>query len=69
VQTFAGHSSLQVTMDPYGHLFKSDDHKKTMDAIAEDIGYYSGYRPNAVSTGRFVSCEGNHGKEPLQASI
>ena len=23
VQTFAGHSSLQVTMDRYGHLFKS----------------------------------------------
>jgi integrase len=28
VQTFAGHGSLQVTMDRYGHLFKSDDHKK-----------------------------------------
>lgn len=37
VQTFAGHSSLQVTMDRYGHLFKSDDHKKAMDAIASDI--------------------------------
>jgi integrase len=37
VQTFAGHSSLQVTMDRYGHLFKSDDHKKAMDAIAEDL--------------------------------
>jgi integrase len=24
VQTFAGHSSLQVTMDRYGHLFRSD---------------------------------------------
>lgn len=34
VQTFAGHSSLQVTMDRYGHLFKSDDHKKAMEAIA-----------------------------------
>jgi hypothetical protein len=33
VQTFAGHSSLQVTMDRYGHLFKSDDHKKAMDAM------------------------------------
>lgn len=31
VQTFAGHSSLQVT---YGHLFKSGDHKKAMEAIA-----------------------------------
>jgi integrase len=28
VQTFAGHGSLQVTMDRYGHLCKSDDHKK-----------------------------------------
>jgi integrase len=37
VQTFAGHSSLQVTMDRYGHLFKSDDHKKAMDAIATDM--------------------------------
>lgn len=37
VQTFAGHSSLQVTMDRYGHMFKSDDHKKAMDAIAADM--------------------------------
>ena len=26
VQTFAGHASLQVTMDRYGHLFPSADH-------------------------------------------
>jgi integrase len=37
VQTFAGHSSLQVTMDRYGHLFKSDDHRKAMDIIANDV--------------------------------
>ncbi len=37
VQTFAGHSSLQVTMDIYGHLFRSDDHKKAMDAIAAEM--------------------------------
>lgn len=37
VQTFAGHSSLQVTMDRYGHLFKSDDHKRAMDAIAREM--------------------------------
>ncbi len=37
VQTFAGHSSLQVTMDRYGHLFKSDDHKEAMNAIAADV--------------------------------
>ena len=37
VQTFAGHSSLQVTMDRYGHLFKSDDHKAAMEAIAKTL--------------------------------
>lgn len=37
VQTFAGHASLQVTMDRYGHLFPSDDHKKAMDQIAKDL--------------------------------
>ena len=34
VQTFAGHASVHVTMDRYGHLFPSDDHKKAMDQIA-----------------------------------
>ena len=34
VQTFAGHSSLAMTMDLYGHLFKSDDHRAAMDTIA-----------------------------------
>lgn len=34
VQTFAGHSSLQVTMDRYGPLFRSDAHSEAMDAIA-----------------------------------
>lgn len=37
VQTFAGHSSLQVTMDRYGHLFKSDDHGAAMDRIATGL--------------------------------
>jgi integrase len=37
VQTFAGHSSLQVTMDRYGHLFKDDDHRKAMDEIARGL--------------------------------
>ncbi|WP_342723546.1 site-specific integrase [Bradyrhizobium sp. B097] len=37
VQTFAGHSSLQVTTDRYGHLFRSDSHAAAMDAIAADI--------------------------------
>ncbi|MEF2555536.1 site-specific integrase [Aurantimonas sp. C2-5-R2] len=37
VQTFAGHSSLAVTMDRYGHLFPSEDHRRTMDKIASSI--------------------------------
>ena len=37
VQTFAGHSSLQVTMDRYGHMFKSDDHGAAMDRIASGL--------------------------------
>jgi integrase len=37
VQTFAGHASLQVTMDRYGHLFPSDDHKRAMDGIATQL--------------------------------
>jgi integrase len=37
VQTFAGHSSLQVTMDRYGHLFRSDSHGRIMDRIATTL--------------------------------
>jgi integrase len=37
VQTFAGHASLQVTMDRYGHLFPSDDHKRAMDRIGKTL--------------------------------
>jgi integrase len=37
VQTFAGHASLQITMDRYGHLFPSDDHKRAMDQIAKGL--------------------------------
>lgn len=37
VQTFAGHSDLQTTMDRYGHLFPSDDHRKAMDTIAKGL--------------------------------
>jgi integrase len=37
VQTFAGHASLQITMDRYGHLFPSEDHKKAMDEIAKGL--------------------------------
>lgn len=37
VQTFAGHSSLQMTMDRYGHLFKSEDHRQVMNQIAKSV--------------------------------
>jgi integrase len=37
VQTFAGHSSLTVTMDRYGHLFKSEGHTRAMNAIASEM--------------------------------
>lgn len=37
VQTWAGHATLAITMDRYGHLFPSDDHKKSMDRIAEGM--------------------------------
>ncbi len=37
VQTFAGHSGLQITMDRYGHLFAKDDHGAAMDAIAIEL--------------------------------
>ena len=34
VQTFESHTSLQVMMELYGRLFKSDDYKEAMDMIA-----------------------------------
>jgi integrase len=37
VQTLAGHSSLQVTLERHGHLFRSDRHKEAMDAIAAQL--------------------------------
>ncbi|MGN6487246.1 MAG: tyrosine-type recombinase/integrase [Devosia sp.] len=37
VQTWAGHATLAITMDRYGHLFPSEDHKKAADRIAESV--------------------------------
>jgi integrase len=37
VQEFAGHATLQMTMDTYGHMFPSEDHSKAMDAIAKGL--------------------------------
>jgi hypothetical protein len=33
--TFAGHASLQITLDCYGHLFPSGNGKLAMDQIAK----------------------------------
>jgi integrase len=37
VQTFAGHSTMAMTMDRYGHLFKSDGHGEAMDEVASSL--------------------------------
>lgn len=39
VSTYAGHSSIQVTMDRYGHLFPSDDQSVALNRIADDLGF------------------------------
>jgi integrase len=37
IQTFAGHSTLQMTMDRYGHLFPSDNHLIAMNKISNQL--------------------------------
>jgi integrase len=37
VQTYARHASLATTMDRYGHLFPTSDHRKNFNAVAKDI--------------------------------
>ena len=37
VQTYAGHSSVVITLDRYGHLFESDSHKTAMGRIADEF--------------------------------
>ncbi|MGO4722978.1 MULTISPECIES: site-specific integrase [unclassified Inquilinus] len=37
VQELAGHADLNTTMNRYGHMFKSDDHKLAMDRIAAGL--------------------------------
>lgn len=39
IQTFAGHSSLAVTMDRYGHMFPSETHREAMDQIARSLSF------------------------------
>jgi integrase len=36
VQTWAGHATLAVTMDRYGHLFPSASHRTLVDGIGEE---------------------------------
>lgn len=37
IQTFAGHSTLALTMTRYGHLFPTDEHRNIMDQISTSI--------------------------------
>lgn len=37
IQTFAGHSTLALTMTRYGHMFPSDSHRNIMDQISTSI--------------------------------
>jgi hypothetical protein len=47
VQSFAGHSSLQVTMDRYGHLFRSENHARIMDQLSCSLIEAGEGRPKA----------------------
>lgn len=35
LQTFAGHSTVAVTMNIYGHVFRKESHGAAMDEISE----------------------------------
>jgi integrase len=37
VMTFAGHSSVQMTMERYGHLFPTHDHQKAMTLVEQRV--------------------------------
>ncbi len=37
VMTFAGHSSVQMTMERYGHLFPSPDHQRAMALVEQRV--------------------------------
>ncbi|WP_420882153.1 tyrosine-type recombinase/integrase [Rhizobium gallicum] len=37
VQTLAGHASYAITMDRYGHLFPSENHKDAFDRTSEEL--------------------------------
>ncbi len=37
IQTLAGHATLAITMDRYGHLFRTEEYKTVMDEIASEL--------------------------------
>jgi integrase len=37
VMTFAGHASVQMTMERYGHLFPTPDHQKAMALVEQRV--------------------------------
>lgn len=37
IQKWAGHATAAMTLDIYGHLFKSADHSKLIDEIADEL--------------------------------
>src|SRR5450432_624332 len=48
MQTFAGHSKLAFTTDRYGHLFKSDNNRAAMDAIAAHVDSSTSQAPETL---------------------
>jgi integrase len=57
IQTFAGHATLAITMDRYGHLFKSDAHKEAMDDIAAEFVLTGSERPKTPANLRIQAKE------------
>ncbi len=37
VMTFAGHASVQMTMERYGHLFPTPDHQRAMALVEQRV--------------------------------
>lgn len=52
IQTFAGHATLAITMDRYGHLFKSELHKSAMDQIAGQFAVAKPDRPQIATNAK-----------------
>lgn len=37
IMTFAGHASVRMTMERYGHLFPTPDHQKAMALVEQRV--------------------------------